>query len=48
MGINLANILYVMQFQISNYIILLELLQWLECGGKDCSCIEIIIIFIKT
>lgn len=48
MGINLLDICYAIQFNISDYIILPELLQRLKCGGRDASCLAVVIVFVKT
>ncbi len=48
MGINLPDIYHAIQFKISDYIMLLGLLQQLRRGGKDISCLAIAMVFVKT
>lgn len=47
MGINLPDISCVIQFKISDYIILPKLLQQLGCGGRNASCIAVAMVFIE-
>ncbi len=47
MGINLLNICRTIQFKISDYIMLSELLQRLGHGGKNVSCLAIAMVFIE-
>ncbi len=46
MGINIPDIMRMVQFKISDFILLLELLQQLGWAGRDKSCTTIIMIFI--
>lgn len=48
MGINLCDIRRTVQFRISHYIMLLELLQRLGCAGRDVSSIAVALIFVDT
>lgn len=47
MGTNFPNICRAIQFKISDYIMLLVLLHWLESEERDASCIAIAIVFIE-
>ncbi len=46
MGINFPDIRHIVQFMISDYIMLLELLQRLERGGRDVSSLAVALIFV--
>ncbi len=48
MGINIPHICHAIQFKISDYIMLPELFQRLERGGRNVSCLAIAIVFIET
>ena len=48
MGINLPDIHHAISFKISDYIILLELLQRLGRGRRDTSRIAVAIVFVET
>lgn len=47
-GINIPNIMRIVQFKVSNFITLTKLLQWLGRGSKDKSRVVITIVFVHS